>query len=61
MRVKVEFHVEVPLEDVSDEQIEEWLRFQLHDNGQMSMKNPLVNHEVEPIFGTFYWDANPHH
>ena len=61
MRVKVEFQVEIPLEDVSDEQIEEWLRYRLNDNGSMTTKNPLGDHEVEPIFGTFYWDANPHY
>ena len=59
MKVKVEFEVEVPVDDVTDEQIEEWLRFECHDNGQMSLKNPLVDEQIEPIFGTFYWDANP--
>jgi hypothetical protein len=55
MKIKVEFEVKIPVEDVTDEQIEEWLRFELHDNGMMKGGNPLERFDVEPIFGTFNW------
>jgi len=56
-KVHVSFDVLIPKEGMTDAQIEEWLRFQLHDNGTMSGKNPLVDETVEPIFGTFDWDC----
>ena len=56
MRVYVNFEVDVP-EDATDDQIEEWLRFRLNDNGCMDGDNPLSKHDVEPIFGTFEWDV----
>lgn len=55
MRYKVEFEFEVEDDKATDEQIEEWLRYRLNDNGSMTTKNPLGDLEVEPIFGTFYW------
>lgn len=58
MRVKVEFEVEIPeIGGVipNDDQIEEWLRYELGDNGCMELKNPLAQTEVEPVFGTFTW------
>jgi len=54
-RVTVEFDVELPVTKVSGQQIDEWLRFELHDNGSISADNPLSDYEVEPIEGTFQW------
>lgn len=54
-KVKVEYEILIPLPDATDEQIEEWLRFELHDNGDTKAKNPLGKFEPEPIFGTFDW------
>lgn len=58
MRVEVRFEVEIPeINGVTpnDDQIEEWLRYELGDNGCMELKNPLSQMEVEPVFGTFVW------
>lgn len=55
MRFKVEFEVEIEDDIATDEQIEEWLRFELNDNGKMASSNPLSNQIVEPLIGTFYW------
>jgi hypothetical protein len=52
--VHVSFDVEVPDVEVADEQIDEWLRFELNDNGTM-WYSPLTDKEVRPIFGTFHW------
>lgn len=54
--VHVEYDILVPLDNVTDAEIEEWLRFELRDNGMMSGNNPLSDYEPMPIFGTFYWD-----
>ena len=54
MSVKLEFEVEVP-GDHSDKDIEEWLRFELLDNGSCSGTNPLVSTPVEPVWGSFEW------
>ena len=57
MRVSVKFDVEIPKtdQDPTDDEIEEWLRYCLRDNGCMKIANPLSHHEPEPIFGTFDW------
>jgi hypothetical protein len=55
MKVKVQYEIELPIDNATDEEIEEWLRFELHDNGEMSCKNPFDEFEPEPIFGTFDW------
>ena len=34
----------------TEDQINEWLRFQLNDNGSMSVSNPLVHKTIEPVF-----------
>lgn len=54
--VHVEYDVNIPLDNVTDDEIEEWLRFELRDNGIMNGNNPLSSYEPQPIFGTFYWD-----
>ncbi len=57
MRVRVTFDVEVPAEaNATDEQIEEWLRFNLNDNGCMSNDNPLATKGVAPVFPSFEWE-----
>lgn len=52
--VTVSFDVEIPDVDVTDRQVEDWLRFELNDNGSL-MRSPISNNELEPIFGTFTW------
>lgn len=57
MRIKIEFEIE--LEDVeghTEEQLEEFLRFEFGDNGHMSSLNPFYGKgSTDPIFGTFEW------
>lgn len=55
MRVEIRFQVEVPDVGATDEQIEDWLRFGLHDVGSIDNDNPLldVHGDPEPVFGTF--------
>ena len=59
MRVRVTFEVEVPVvgREVTEDEVNEWLRFMLHDNGQMKNSNPLSSEDVEPVFGTFEWES----
>jgi hypothetical protein len=52
MRVRVEFDVEIPEVGATDDQIIEWLRFNLHDNGSMRIDNPLGHAEPEPCRGS---------
>lgn len=57
MRAKISFEVNVPEVGATDDEIMEWLRFELNDNGSMSAKNPLAKtSDVEPVFGTFEAD-----
>lgn len=58
MKVKIEFEVELPDVEHTEEQLEEYLRYHFRDNGSVSTKNPFEvasKREPEPIFGTFEW------
>jgi hypothetical protein len=57
MKIKIEFEVEVKeVENFTEEQLEEFLRYNFKDNGMISSKNPFYDQlEIEPIFGTFEW------
>lgn len=57
MRIKIEFEIDLPNNiNATDEEIEEFLRFELNDNGVINGSNPFINHSIEPIFGTFEWE-----
>jgi hypothetical protein len=55
-RINIGFDIEVSDREHTDEQLEEWLRFELNDNGEMDGDNPFAGVEVVPIFGTFGWE-----
>lgn len=56
MRIKIEFEVEIPDNiEHTDNELEEFLRFEFRDNGSMSGDNPFKKLYIEPVFGTFYW------
>lgn len=51
---EVRFSVRVPDEvQATREEVEAWLRFELHDNGELSVQNPLSEHCPLPVRGTF--------
>jgi predicted Co/Zn/Cd cation transporter (cation efflux family) len=54
--IRVEFEMKVPRFATASE-IEEWLRFELHDNGSMDGDNRLADLSIEPIFGTLEWET----
>jgi hypothetical protein len=54
--VHIEFDVEIPV-DATEDEIDEWLRYMLHDRGNMSADNPLEGNEVEPVNYSFNWRA----
>src|SRR5690242_7412528 len=49
--VEVRLEIRIP-EEATPQQVEDWLRYRLNDNGHLPGGNPLRNHEVEP-WGTF--------
>jgi len=53
-RVKVTIELEVPDVEATDKEIEEWLMFELHYNGDMNGNNPLCNEGVDP--DDFEWE-----
>ncbi len=54
MRVHVEFDVDIQ-GNATESEVEEWLRYELHDNGSMRSSNPLIETEVEPVLWSFKW------
>ena len=57
MKVKVEFEIDLPEIEHTKEQLEEFLRFNLNDNGRMEAGNPFDRKaDCDPIFGTFVWE-----
>ena len=55
MKVKIEFEIDIKDIDHTEEELEDFLRFEFRDNGVLSGKNPFKGESVDPIFGTFYW------
>tara|TARA_R110000787_G_scaffold19874_15_gene59184 strand:- start:4280 stop:4462 length:183 start_codon:yes stop_codon:yes gene_type:complete len=53
MRLKISFETEVPDDIGTEDEMMEWLRFMLNDNGSMAMSNPFSDlGDVDPILGT---------
>lgn len=54
MHYEVRFTVKLP-DGISatPKEAEDWLRFYLHDNCSLAGTNPLIDHEPEPLRGTF--------
>ena len=50
-KMSIEFDIEVP-DEITYDDLLEWVRFELHDNGCMAGSNPMVDKELTPIFGT---------
>jgi len=54
MRVfHIKFDIRVPDDNATADQVIEWARYHCHDNGYLSIFNPLINDEPELILGTF--------
>ena len=60
MRIKVECEVELPAlgKTVSREEIDSWVKYNLNEIGGLSMSNPLVEHDLDAVFGTTDWHTN---
>jgi hypothetical protein len=56
MRAKITFEVEIPEVDYSTQELVDWLRYEYRDTGGLDGKNPFINFEPEPVFGTFFVD-----
>ena len=48
MRLKVKFEIDID-DGYTDDQIREWIRFELHDNGSIALNNPLRKKELKPM------------
>ena len=51
----VRFSVEVP-DDVSDDDIEAWVSFELHALGNMSASNPMAHTDLQAKYGSVFVD-----
>lgn len=45
-KINVEFSIDIP-DDVTREQVREWLEFNLGNRGSCSNANPLIDYEIE--------------
>jgi hypothetical protein len=55
MKIEVGFELELP-DNIYDEDITEWLEFELNYNGQMNSKNPLAKTLLKPLNYTLDWE-----
>ena len=57
MIVRVEFEIELPDVEHTEEELADFLRFDLGDNSMLNGGNPFREASAicEPIFGTFSW------
>ncbi len=51
MKVTVTFNLDIKKE-VSPEDLEQWVRFELHETGSIPMSNQLSDTELEAEFGS---------
>jgi hypothetical protein len=51
IRCEVRFSVDIPCE-ATYEEIEEWLRFELHERAKMKVSNPLSDFEMAANYGS---------
>ena len=58
MRYSIEFDIEIP-DGVDEDDVIEWIRFELNDNGSMANSNPLSRDSIEPIFGSLIIEDRP--
>ena len=58
MKVEIKFEVELPDVAHTEEQLEEYLRYEFRDNGVLGSGNPfdIRGKGCDPIFGTFEWE-----
>lgn len=56
MKIHIEYDAIIPDGIATEDEIEEWLRFETGENGSMSTKNPLHNTPLEPIPFSVRWD-----
>lgn len=52
MKYRVTFEVHVPAPEAREQEVKDWIRFSLHENGYLAGSNPLVAHELSPVPGT---------
>jgi len=45
--ITVTFKTDIPVDDVTDYQVREWVEYLVGDRGGCSMQNPLVNYGLE--------------
>jgi len=50
--IKVEFETKIPDFNASDQEIIDWVRLELHANGQLSMDNPFSDIDLEANFSS---------
>ena len=50
-RYRIELEVEVP-DEVTDDEVYDWARFNLGENGRLAAANPLIRHPLEAIFSS---------
>ena len=54
MKARIEFYVEIPDVGATEEEAQDWLRFEFGDWGEIEGDNPLIGHHAEPYPGSFY-------
>ena len=54
MRIKVEFVLDA-MDSVTQDQIDQFIRFELHDINTICGSNPLTDTPIEPIPGSLVW------
>lgn len=58
MRLQIKFEVEVP-DDMPFDAAREWIAFEVNARSDMTPRHPQMNHDVEPVDGTFFVRFSP--
>lgn len=56
MKIKIEFEIDIPELEHTEEELEAYLRFAYGDSGKLSGSNPFIDTPPDVIFETFEWE-----
>ena len=55
MKVKIQYEIKLPDIKCTDEEIEEFLQYEIGNIRYINGSNPLIKEEITPIPNTFNW------
>jgi len=56
MMIKITFDLELPVDGVTDGEIQDWLSYKLAQTNEMRITNPLMDYDIYADYGSLEWE-----